>query len=88
LVEAMSLGIPIICPNLPYTRELCQDQAIYFNVVSAESFKHAVYELICKFQLGWKPNYSKCLKSLSPNWDVYASKALEHIDNLPYRPNN
>ncbi|QDC72037.1 glycosyltransferase [Candidatus Methylopumilus universalis] len=88
LVESMSLGIPIICPNLPYARELCQDQAIYFNVVSAESFKQAVNELILKLQEGWKPNYSKCLKSISSGWDVYASKTLEHIVNLPYRPNN
>jgi glycosyltransferase involved in cell wall biosynthesis len=88
LVEAMFLGIPIICPNLPYARVLCQDQAIYFNVVSAESLKQAICELILKLQQGWKPNYSKCLKSISPNWDVYTSKVFEHIDNLSYRPNS
>ncbi|NVZ67166.1 glycosyl transferase family 1, partial [Pseudomonas gingeri] len=32
LVEAMFSGLPIICPDLPYARVLCGDEAIYFRV--------------------------------------------------------
>ena len=31
LVEAMWIGLPIICPDLPYARTLCGEQAIYFD---------------------------------------------------------
>jgi len=82
LVEAMALGIPIICPNLPYARELCADQAIYFNVVSPESFKHAVDELIHRLKSGWKPNYKKPLKSIILDWNLYGQKILSSIEAL------
>ena len=45
LIEAMTLGLPIVCADLPYARGLCGGEAIYFNPLSASSAWEAIAEL-------------------------------------------
>ena len=53
LVEAMSLGKPIICPDLPYARYLCGENAIYFSASSSLSLEFAILTLHRKLLMGW-----------------------------------
>lgn len=77
LVEAMFLGLPVICPDLPYARTLCGDQAIYFNPDSVESLQAALTQLQELLSDGWKPNWSGQLKHIPTSWESVASKILD-----------
>ncbi|NBF03349.1 glycosyl transferase family 1 [Pseudomonas sp. Fl5BN2] len=77
LVEAMFAGLPIICPDLPYARVLCGDEAIYFQVDDAGSLKHAVNELHEKLTTGYWPDWSEQLKAIPKDWETVAQSMLK-----------
>ncbi len=76
LVEAMYLGKPIICPDLPYARELCQDTAIYFTVDKPESLIAALVELKARLDKGWAPDWTDCLSRFPRDWPEAARRFL------------
>jgi hypothetical protein len=83
LIEAMTLNIPIICPDLPYCWELCLDQAIYFEPSNfSSSISKSIIELKNKLIIGWRPDYSLCLKHISRDWDVYSTNVASKISKL------
>lgn len=77
LVEAMFLGLPVICPNLPYAKTLCGDQAIYFDPDSVESLRAALIKLNELLSNNWKPDWSERLKGIPKTWESVASKFLD-----------
>ena len=77
LIEAMFVGIPIVCPDLPYARMLCGNQAIYFDPDDSESLLNALNLLQTKLKKGWWPDWHSQLKFLPPNWEYVAKKILE-----------
>lgn len=77
LVEAMFIGIPIVCPDLEYARALCGDQAIYFVVDDVESLRCAVDELHRKLSTGYWPDWSEQLKMIPKDWDSVGRRILE-----------
>jgi len=76
LVEAMFMGIPVVCPNLPYAHELCSDGAIYFDPNSISSLHEALEKLKRYLLDGWWPNWTKQLRELPKNWDVVADSMI------------
>lgn len=83
LVEAMFLGLPVICPDLPYARTLCGDQAIYFDPDSVESLQAALTKLNKLLSDNWQPDWSGQLRGIPKNWEGVASKILDLSINLP-----
>jgi len=79
LVEAMVVGMPILCSDLPYARWLCEDQAIYFDPLKPESVIAAIFELKARLQLGWFPDWTIALRKLPKSWDEVAVKFLKLI---------
>jgi glycosyltransferase involved in cell wall biosynthesis len=79
LIEAMYIGIPILCPDLPYARILCGDQAIYFNEDDINSLKDAVYVLNKKLKNGWWPDWREQIKDLPKNWDSVAKQLIDIV---------
>lgn len=77
LVEAMWIGLPIICPDLPYARILCGNQAIYFDPYDVESLHVAIIRLSQLKQEGWWPDWKEQLKSIPKNWQQVASSMLD-----------
>jgi hypothetical protein len=77
LVEAMWLGLPIICPDLPYARTICGEQAIYFDPHNVTSLHEAVVELSKRRNSGWWPNYSANLKKIPRDWQEVADAMLQ-----------
>jgi glycosyltransferase involved in cell wall biosynthesis len=77
LVEAMQIGVPIICPDLPYARILCGAEAIYFESNNHESLKLAVNELFLRLNKGWWPDWKKQMLEIPDNWDNIAKKFLD-----------
>ncbi|UZE29967.1 glycosyltransferase [Pseudomonas asplenii] len=77
LVEAMFAGLPIICPDLPYARVLCRDEAIYFQVNDLASLKEAIKELHAKLSAGYWPDWSEQLKAIPRDWETVAQTMLD-----------
>jgi len=77
LVEAMWLGLPIICPDLPYARTLCGEQAIYFDPNNIDSLNEAVLELNKRRNSDWWPNWKKQLSIIPKDWDIVASMMMD-----------
>lgn len=78
LVEAMHVGLPIVCPDLPYARELCGDQAVYCDVSSIDSVREAVMQLSSRLAQGWWPDWTSRLALLPRDWaDVARALARE-----------
>ena len=77
LLEAMFLGLPVICPDLPYAKTLCGNQAIYFDPDSIESLRTALVELTTLLSDNWKPDWSEQLRSVPKNWEDVASTFLD-----------
>lgn len=77
LIEAMFVGLPIICPDLPYARVLCGEGAIYFRVDSADSLKSAINELHGKLAAGYWPDWSEQLTAIPRDWASVAKSMLD-----------
>jgi len=76
LVEAMWIGLPIICPDLPYARALCGEQAIYFDPHNVSSLHAAIDELAKRRNFGWWPDWSTNLKKIPRDWQEVADAML------------
>jgi len=77
LVEAMWLGLPIICPDLPYARILCGEQAIYFDPHNVNSLHAAIEELNTRRNSDWWPNWKEQLTAIPKDWDSVAKMMFE-----------
>jgi len=76
LVEAMSIGLPIVCPNLPYARVICGDEAIYFDPRDINSLKSALMELVSRLRAAWWPDWGERMKMVPENWRAVSSAML------------
>jgi hypothetical protein len=79
LVEAMWLGLPIICPDLPYARTLCGEQAIYFEANNVKSLEAAVEELNKLRKSGWWPDWEEQLSNIPKDWDTVAGMMIDVV---------
>jgi len=77
LLEAMYLGLPVVCPDLPYARTLCGDQAIYFDPDSVQSLRDAITQLKELLSNNWKPDWSGQLRDIPKTWEDVASQILD-----------
>ena len=77
LIEAMYLGLPIVCPDLPYARVLCGDDAIYFDPNDIESLRLNIKILKNRLIDGWQPNWNKQIKKIPENWATVADEMLD-----------
>jgi len=82
LVEAMFLGLPIVCPDLAYAHALCSDQAIYFDPASISSLHHAVDTLSAKLASGWWPDWTGQISELPKSWDVVADEMIDVVRRM------
>ena len=85
LIEAMWVGLPIVCPDLPYAHTLCGDQAIYFDPDDIESLKAALMVLQTRLDEGWWPDWTDQLEKIPSSWDDVA-KAISKIVARAQRP--
>lgn len=80
LVEAMRLGLPIICSDFPYARNLCGEVAIYFDSDDISSLKNAIQLLRKKLDGGWWPDWSLQLESIPKSWSDVAHDFFRVIE--------
>jgi hypothetical protein len=78
LIEAMWVGLPIVCPDLPYAHTLCGDQAIYFDPGDLASLNAALIILRTRLDEGWWPDWTDQLEAIPSSWEDVA-EALSQI---------
>jgi glycosyltransferase involved in cell wall biosynthesis len=76
LVEAMWIGLPIVCADRAYARRLCGEQAIYFDPESPEALRTALVELRKRLDDGWWPNWTKRQAGIPNSWLQVAAALL------------
>jgi glycosyltransferase involved in cell wall biosynthesis len=77
LIEAMWIGLPIICPDLPYARTLCGEHAIYFDPHKVGSLHAAIAELTKRRSSGWWPDWSAKLDKIPKDWQKVADAMVQ-----------
>lgn len=77
LVEAMYIGLPILCADMPYARTLCGDGAIYFEPHDPGSLRKAIVELGVRLNAGWWPDWNEQLTKLPISWNDVADRILD-----------
>jgi hypothetical protein len=73
----MFVGLPIICPDLPYAKSLCGKEAIYFNPDAEKSLLSAIKKLKKKLDKGWRPSWKSQMKNIEKNWDIVVKRMIE-----------
>jgi len=81
LVEAMKMGLFILCSNLPYAKLLCGDEAIYFDPNNENSIINAIEELQFRINNKIYPNWDNPLIKFPENWNIYSEKFIQTIYN-------
>jgi hypothetical protein len=74
LIEAMWIGLPIVCADLPYARVICGNKAIYFDPYRPESLKVALLDLQDRLRRGWWPNWTEQLRTVPTQWEKVAAE--------------
>lgn len=82
LIEAMWVGLPIVCPDLPYAHTLCGDQAIYFDPDDLGSLKSALSVLRTQLDQGWWPDWADRLEKMPSGWDDVADAFSEVVASV------
>ncbi|MBR2172315.1 glycosyltransferase [Sphingopyxis sp.] len=80
LVEAMTLGLPIVAADLPYARSLCGDTAIYFDAMDSGALDQAITELKQRLSAGWQPDYTARLALIPRDWNDVAERMIALFD--------
>ena len=80
LIEAIAIGLPIVCPDLPYARAVCGDGAIYFDVDDPESLGRAIVDLQLRLVSGWIPDWSRQRAMIPGSWDDVAKEFAKVIN--------
>lgn len=75
----MWIGLPIICPHLPYARTLCKEQAIYFDPYNVASLHEAIAELNKRRDSGWWPDWSTNLKKIPRDWNEVSDAIFKEV---------
>lgn len=82
LIEAMWVGLPIVCPDLPYAHTLCGDQAIYFDPGDLESLKAALVVLRTRLDEGWWPDWTDQLEKIPSGWEEVAAAVSQVVASI------
>lgn len=72
VLEAMSIGLPIIIADMPYARALCGDAAIYFKPDDPKSLIEAVVRPDEDLRAGRWSNWTEQLFALPRSWSEVA----------------
>lgn len=76
LLEAMFVGLPVVCPDLPYARALCGAEALYFDPRDVGSLEATLRDLDRRLESGWWPDWEEQMASIPTSWDDVATRML------------
>jgi len=76
----MKFGLIIICPNLPYAREICGNKAIYFNVDDNESLAKAIISAAAMVENNSEIDWIKELERFQLSWRDFVTMLFKTFD--------
>lgn len=79
LVEALSLNLPILVPDLKYSRWMCEDKAYYFEPYKINSFVKALDKLSKDIPNKKTVNYKKTLEKFPKDWETVSKTFLSSL---------
>ncbi|MBM3853600.1 MAG: glycosyltransferase family 4 protein [Verrucomicrobia bacterium] len=86
LVEAMTIGRPIIAVDRPYARALCEDGAVYFDPASEQSAVAAVRRVLVWGTGRAEEGCKAALARLPGTWTETAARFLDAMGVWPKAP--
>jgi len=77
LVEAMSVGIPIVCSDIPVNHEVTDDNALFIDPTNIDSIGNGMHQLINDPVMQRELKKEGAERARDFSWDVTAEKTLE-----------
>jgi len=84
LVEAMKLGLPIICSDLPYARWMCGENAVYFDPTNVSSAANAIKQMRDQLASGWRPSWDTARSKLPTGWDDVGKQFVDLLESYEF----
>ena len=82
VVEALSLGTPVICSDIPVFREISQDKALLRSPIDGRGWLEAIESMI-KADSALREKYAqKARKFRPPTWDSYFNNVQNFLATL------
>ena len=82
LVEAMSVGVPILASEYPTTREILGESGLYFNIQQFKSFEIQLNRLIKSKELRFNLSEKAKIKSRGYNWEKASKDTFYSLNDL------
>ncbi|SNR74633.1 Glycosyltransferase involved in cell wall bisynthesis [Lutibacter agarilyticus] len=81
LIEAITLNLPVLTVDLPYSRWICENEGYYYRPYSEASFLMSLKKLLNDLKLNMKPDYSKTITKFPDSWDEVVKVFFKSIKN-------
>ena len=82
VVEALSLGTPVICSDIPVFREISQNKALLRSPIDGRGWLEAI-ESMMKTGSALREKYAKKAREFrAPTWDRYFSNVQDFLATL------
>jgi glycosyltransferase involved in cell wall biosynthesis len=80
-LEAMYLGVPILTSDRDFAHQVCQDAAVYFDPLDADSVANAMARVMDDVKLRHQlVSDGKNLVKQSPSWDEIAARIISVLE--------
>jgi glycosyltransferase involved in cell wall biosynthesis len=81
-VEAMASGLPVICADTEFAREICGEAALYFPAGDANSLAPLLEQVVCDTTVNTKLSEASLNRSKQFSWDREASETLSLLKKV------
>lgn len=94
-LEALGVGVPVICANIPSLREVCEDAAYYVEIADTTSFVETVARILNnpeeakdKIRIGLKLASKYSIEECAlKTWKIYQEVILKKQGQIPFSEN-
>ncbi len=80
LLEALWLDLPVICPDLPYARDILGANPHFYEAGSRSSFIEALARLKSARDAGWRADWSERRRHFPQDWQEVAAQFSKAVN--------
>lgn len=80
LIEAVTIGLPILTVDFKYSRWVCEEEGYYFKPYSETDFLKKIDVLISNFKLNISPDYKNVLNKFPASWDEVVNVFVKELE--------
>jgi glycosyltransferase involved in cell wall biosynthesis len=82
LLEAMACGSPVLCADIPSSREVCADVALYFDPYSADELAEEMTQMLKQPDVGNRLRESGRQQARAFSWKLAAKRTFQIISQI------